>query len=54
MDRSTLRVDLKEALKFQHAFTEDVCASLDARFVDNDLISCLKILNPTNIPSRHI
>jgi hypothetical protein len=47
MDRSRLGVDLEEALEFQHAFAEAVCVGLDARFVDNDLISCFKILNPT-------
>jgi hypothetical protein len=54
MDRSRLGDDLEEALKFQHAFAEVVCVGLAARFVDNDLISCFKILNPTNMPSKHI
>ena len=54
MNRSRLGDDLEEALKFQRAFAESVCAGLDARFVDNDLISCFKILNPTNMPSKHI
>ena len=54
MDRSRLGDDLEEALKFQHAFAEAVCVGLAARFVDNDLISCFKILNPTNMPSKQI
>ena len=44
MDRSILGDDLEETLKFQHAFAEAVCIGLDARFVDNDLISCFKNL----------
>jgi hypothetical protein len=54
MDRSRLGDDLEEALKFQHAFAEAVCVGLAARFVDNDLVLCYKILNPTNMPSKHI
>ena len=45
MDRSRLGEDLDETLKFQRAFVEVVCAGLDARFLDNDLISCFKNLN---------
>jgi len=45
---------MEEALQFQHAFVVVVCIGLGARFVDNDLISCFKILNPTNMPSKHI
>jgi hypothetical protein len=54
MDRSRLEDDLEEALKFQRAFAEIVCVGLDARFINNDLISCFKILNPINMPSRQI
>ena len=54
MDRSRLEDDLEETLKFQRAFAEVVCAGLDARFVDNDLISYFKILNFTNMPSTQI
>ena len=39
MDWSRLGEDLEEALEFQCAFAKVVCVSLDARFVDNDLIS---------------
>ena len=45
MDRSRLEDDLEDAFKFQRTFAKAVCAGLDARFVDNDLISCFKILN---------
>ena len=54
MDRSKLEDDLEEALKFQRTFAEAVCTGLDARFVDNNLITCYKILNPTNMPSKQI
>ena len=54
LDRSRLGDDLEEALKFQRAFADVVCAGLDARFMDNDLISYFKILNSTNMPSRQI
>ena len=52
MDRSRLGDDLEEALKFQCAFAEVVCTCLDAKFVDNDFISCFEILNPTNMPLK--
>ena len=48
--RSRLGDDLEETLKFQRAFAEVVCAGLDARFVDNDLISCFKIFNHISMP----
>ena len=54
MDRSRLGHDLKETLQFQCAFAEVVCACLDVRFIDNDLISHFKILNHINMPSRQI
>jgi hypothetical protein len=54
MDRFRLGDDFEEALKFQCAFAEVVCAGLDARFMDNNLISYFKILNPTIMPSRQI
>ena len=38
MDRSRLGDDLEEALKFQRAFAEAICAGLDAKSIDNDLI----------------
>jgi len=31
-----------------------ICIGLDGRFVDNDLISCFKILNPTNMSLKQI
>ena len=40
MHRSRLGEDLEETLEFQCAFAMVVCVGLDARFVDNDLISC--------------
>jgi len=54
MDQSRLGVDLEEALEFQRAFANAICVGFDGRFVDNDLILCFKILNPTNMPSRQI
>ena len=54
MKRCRLGTDLGEALDFQRAFAEAVCAGLDARFQDNDLITCFKVLNPTNMPSRQV
>ena len=54
MDHSRLGEDLEEALKFQRTFAEIVYVGLNARFVDNYFISCFKILNPTNMPSRQI
>jgi len=50
MDRCRMGTNLKEALQFQRAFAKAVCAGLDARFQDNDIISCFKILNPSNMP----
>lgn len=35
---------------FQFFFAEDVCSALDASFSENDLISCFRIVNPTNMP----
>ena len=49
MPRSRLGIDLEEAVMFQKNFAHVVYFALDARFCDNDLISCFKILNPTNI-----
>ena len=54
MTRSRLGIDLEEALMFQKNFAQVVCSALDARFCDNDLISCFKILNPTNMPSGQV
>lgn len=54
MQRSRLGADLEDALAFQKSFAEAVCNGLDAQFTNNDLISCFKILNPTNMPSRQV
>jgi len=54
MEQSKLSIDLREALAFQKNFAKVVCIGLDARFKDNDVISYFKILNPTNMPSRHL
>ena len=54
MDRSKLGEELEGRLEFQRAFAEAVCASLDARFVDNDIILYFKILDLTNMPSKQI
>ena len=45
MDKSRLGINLEKILEFQHALAKDVCADLDARFVNNDLNSCFKIIN---------
>jgi len=52
MIRNTTRADLVEALAFQIYFAEKVCKGLEARFQDNDVIGCFKILNPCELPSR--
>lgn len=54
MDRSRLGIDLQETIEFQWIIAEVVCVSLDAMFIENELILCLKILNPINIHLRQI
>ena len=54
MTRSRLSIDLEDALMFQKNFAQVVCSALDTRFCDNDLISCFKILIPTNMPSGQV
>jgi len=54
MQKYRLGTNLGELLDFQRSFVEAVCANLDARFKDNDLISCFKVLNPTNMPLRQV
>jgi hypothetical protein len=54
MARSRLGTNLENALIFQNNFAHAVCSALDARLCDNDLISCFKILNPTNMPSGQV
>ena len=49
-----LDYDMTLRKHLQRAFAEVVCTGLDSRFIDNDLNSCFKILNPTNMPSRQI
>jgi len=54
MIRDRTGADLAEALAFQTSFAEEVCKGLEARFQDNDIISCFKILNPCELPSRQV
>ena len=54
MDQTMLEIDLEETLEFQCAFVEVACAGLDVTFVDNNFISCFKILNSINMSLRHI
>lgn len=42
---------LKKRSHFKKTFIEVVCASLDACLKDNNIITCFKMLNPTNMPS---
>ena len=51
MTQSTFGINLEETLMFLKNFAQAVCSALDARFCDNDLIFCFKILNLTNMPS---
>src|ERR1700737_4539138 len=46
--------DLESALDFQKTYSEAVCSALEARFVDNDIIDCFKILNPLHMPRRQV
>ena len=54
MTRFRIGIDLEKTLMFQKNFAQTVCSVLDARFCDNDLISCFKILNPTNMPLKQV
>jgi len=54
MEWSKLGTDLKEALSFQKDFAKAVCVGLDVCSKDNDVISCFKIMNTTNMPSRQV
>jgi len=54
MQQSRLTTNLKEALAFQKNFTQVVCVDFDARFKDNNVIFCFKILNPTKMPPRQV
>ena len=44
--------DLESVLDFQKIYFEAVCSALEAKFVDNDIINCFKILNPLHMPRR--
>lgn len=52
--RDHLGRDLESALEFQKTYSEAVWCALEARFVDNDIISCFKILNPLYMPRRQV
>jgi hypothetical protein len=52
--RDPLGCDLESALDFQKTYSEAVCSALEARFVDNDIIDCFKILNPLHMPRRQV
>ena len=47
-------VDLEEAITFQVCFSEEICKGLENCFKDNDIVSCFKILNPVELPSRQV
>jgi len=49
-----IRADLVEALAFQTSFAEEVCKGLEARFQDNDVIGCFKILNLCELRSKQV
>ena len=44
----------KSALFFQNSYVESIIKALEARFHDNDINLALKILNPSNMPSRRV
>ena len=52
--RCRLGIDLEKTLMFKEKIAYVNCSVFYARFNENDLISCFKILNPTNMPSRQI
>ena len=54
MIRDRTGADLVEALAFQTSFAEEVCKGLEARFQENHVISCFKVLNPCELPSRQV
>jgi hypothetical protein len=54
MVRDASGVDFEVALNFRKLYTEAVCVALDARFDDNDIIDCFKILNPIHMHQRQI
>ena len=54
MIRDRIGADLIEALAFQTSFAEEVSKGLEACFQDNDIVSCFKILNPCELPSRQV
>jgi hypothetical protein len=54
MVRDPSGADLETALNFQKLYAEAICVALDARFDDNDIIDCFKILNPIHMPQRQV
>ena len=54
MIRDPLGRDLESALDFQKTYSKAVCSALEARFVDNDIIDCFKILNPLHMPRKQV
>ena len=52
--RDPLGRDLESALDFQKNYSEAVCSALEARFVDNDIINCFKILNHLHMRRRQV
>jgi len=46
--------DLEIALDFQKTYYEAVWSALEARFVDNDIIDCFKILIPLHMRRRQV
>ncbi len=54
MIRDRIGTDLEEAITFQVCFAEEIYKGLENRFKDNDIVSCFKILNPVELPSRQV
>ena len=54
MTRDRTGVDLEEAITFQVCFAEKIYKRLENRFKYNDIVSCFKILNPVELPFRHV
>jgi hypothetical protein len=52
--RGPLGHDLESALDFQKTYSEAVCSALEARFVDDDIIDCFKILNPLHMTCKQV
>ena len=54
MVRNRPGVALIEAINFQVCFAEEICKGLENRFKHNDIVSCFKILNHVEWPSRQV